>query len=90
MTPFKLFGKDRWWLNKTEKEELMDVFSGPAHVGSRMTMWQYLITTFNWEYKYLPLEKSVKNLLSNKRLKYPDCLPFDLPLPDYRKLPDKG
>ena len=91
LTPVRIFGKNRWILNGYEKEELYN-FLLTAKEGSSLTGWQKLIIKFNREYldDKLPSKETKKNLLSEGRLIYPNHLPFDLPLPDYRKLPDKG
>ena len=91
ITPIRVFGKDRWFLNKYEREELYDTLS-TCKSGSKFTGWQKLIIGFNREFldDKLPSKETKKNLLSEGKLIYPNHLPFDLPLPDYRKLPEKG
>ena len=84
-----LDGMSHWWLEHSEKEELMDFLTSKSRWGHNLTNWQAAIYRFNIEKHGIMLNKTKKNLLSDKTLKYPECLPFDLKMPDYRKLPNK-
>ena len=95
---FSLLDKDKWILNNQEKEDLMDTLnSKPLYDESEYfkTTWEYMIFQFVlnsigsqcWVYEFS--DDGVDNLLSSKKLAYPDCLPDDLPMPDYRKLPNE-
>ena len=81
-------GKRQWWLYSSEKEELMDFLISKNYEMSDLTNWQALILDFNLEKGGLTYDKTTENLLSNRNLKYPEYLPFDLKMPDYRKLPN--
>lgn len=81
-------GINQWWLHRSEKEELMDFLISKSEWEWGITNWQAAIYRFNIEKCGIDLEETVENLLSDKILKYPDCLPFDLKMPDYRKLPN--
>ena len=94
-SPRYIFHKDsikthQWFLNSFEKECLMEflVSKNTDIPNCDYTNWQIAIMAFNRE-KGLSTEQTIENLLSDKRLKYYAFLPFDLKMPDYRKLPDK-
>lgn len=95
-TPRYIFHKDsikshQWFLNSFEKECLMDFLVSKNTRNSNCdeyTNWQMAIILFNGE-KGLEWWRTEENLLSDKSLKYYAYLPFDLKMPDYRKLPNK-
>ena len=94
-SPRYIFHKDlikthQWFLNSFEKECLMEflVSKNTDIPNCDYTNWQMAIIAFNRE-KGLSTEQTIENLLSDKKLKYYAFLPFDLKMPDYRKLPDK-
>lgn len=92
-TPRYIFCKNRigrrhWWLYSSEKEELMDFLNSKNHNIPNLTNWQVMILNFNLAKGGLTYDKTYENLLSDKFLKYPEYLPFDLKMPDYRKLPN--
>ena len=88
-------GVCNWFLYHSEKEYLMDILSskyedGNFFFGRDVTNWQASILWFNTQKgsNRIDFDETMKNLLSDKFLKYPECLPFDLKMPDYRKLPN--
>lgn len=83
---FKYKGKEIWSLNTEEKRHLMDILQSKKGIwGLDLTNWQLAILTFNME-KGLDWDETKENLLSSGTLKYPEYLPFDLPIPNYMEL----
>ena len=85
---FSLFEWDRWYLNKDEKEELMDFLQSKNDYNEKQTNWEHLIDVYNGNH-YFGSIKYDNIKLPNGRLPYPDYLPEDLSMPNYRLLPEK-
>lgn len=83
---FKYKGKEIWSLNTEEKHYLMNTLQAKnTTFHSELTTWQVAILTFNME-KGIDWNETKENLLSSGTLKYPEYLPFDLPIPNYMEL----
>lgn len=78
-------GKKKWFLNGREKDDLMDFLNSQNSTRRDLTNWRYGILAFNQE-KGLDPEMTEQNLLAARQLPYPNYLPFDLQMPDYRQL----
>lgn len=78
-------GKDYWWLNSRDKSKLIAYLEADNTNFPQFTNWKAAILAFNNE-RGLDYEKTQQNLLSKMPLKYPDFIPFDLPMPDYELL----
>jgi hypothetical protein len=73
-------GKKDWILNSKEKREFIAFLNS---VQNGYTVWQKTIIDINKELDLFE-EDTMENLLPNP--KYPDYLPYNLPIPDYMKL----
>lgn len=73
-------GKKDWILNSKEKREFIAFLNS---VQNGYTVWQKTILDYNKELDLFE-EDTMENLLPNP--KYPDYLPYNLPIPDYMKL----
>lgn len=73
-------GKKDWILNSKEKREFIAFLNS---VQNGYTVWQKPIIDINKELDLFE-EDTMENLLPNP--KYPDYLPYNLPIPDYMKL----
>lgn len=73
-------GKKDWILNSKEKREFIAFLNS---VQNGYTVWQKTILDINKELDLFE-EDTIENLLPNP--KYPDYLPYNLPIPDYMKL----
>lgn len=79
--------QDFWKFNSKEKKILIDILTSKSKMrkpdGGYYTNWEFAILAFNNEIGY-DYEKTEENTVDN--LKYPDALPIDLPMPDYKVL----
>ena len=73
-------GKKDWILNSKEKREFIAFLNS---VQNDYPVWQKTILDYNKELDLFE-EDTMENLLPNP--KYPDYLPYNLPIPDYMKL----
>lgn len=73
-----------WILDAEERESLMDCLNERG--GSPFSVWELVIIALNNENPTQPLDMfgTVRNKVGD--LKFPDHLPIDLPMPDYRSL----
>ena len=78
-------GKKNWVLSSRERKMLMECMAERSS-SNGWTLWEQLIIAFNKEKPGLQLDEdeTVMNTMDN--LVYPDHLPIDLPMPDYRLL----
>lgn len=76
----RMAGKKDWILNSKEKREFIAFLNS---VQNGYTVWQKTILDINKELDLFE-EDTIENLLPNP--KYPDYLPYNLPIPDYMKL----
>ena len=74
-----------WTLTSDDKTSLLKLLNSESKkdIIPQITVWQSLIISFNYEMG-LDTADTLKN--KYKKLVYPDFLPIDLPIPDYRKL----
>ncbi len=79
----KMAGKRNWVLDAGEKKDLMEFLRSPYEENPSITVWEQAILEYNKELDLFENETR-ENLLPN--LKYPDFLPFNLPLPNYMSL----
>ena len=85
---FSLFEWNRWYLDKCEKEELIDYLSSTkSGTSDTMTNWEDLVYCYNKGHTWGHIWEN--STLTNGRVLHPDYLPEDLPMPDYRLLPEK-
>lgn len=73
-------GKENWFLDSEEKKILMEILRQPCEKYPEFSIWQGLISDFNWE-TGLDRSETKKNSISD--MLYPDFLPIDLKIPDY-------
>lgn len=71
-------GISHWWLQRSEKEELMDFLISNNECDSSLTNWQAAIIFFNNEKEGYGFDET-RDIF----------LPLNLKMPDYRKLPNK-
>ena len=74
-----------WTLTSADKASLLELLNSESKkdIIPQITVWQSLIISFNYEMG-LDNVDTLKN--KSKKLVYPDFLPIDLPIPDYRQL----
>lgn len=78
-------GKGAWVLNDSERETLVNCLTEVDEDSGR-SCWQELIIAFNREKPGDPLsaKETKKNTIENRI--FPNHLPIDLPMPNYREL----
>lgn len=72
--------KENWFLNETERKQLIEILNLPSKEYSGYTTWQSLILHFNYE-TGLDFGDTKNNTYDN--LIYKNYLPIDLKIPDY-------
>lgn len=76
----RMAGKEIWVLNSKERKEFIAFLK---EVQNGRTVWQNTIIYYNKELDLFE-EDTMENLLPNP--KYPDYLPYNLPIPNYMLL----
>lgn len=83
------YGKDRWFLNSKEKQNLVALLNAPSeHIDRRdtsreYTNWEWAIIQYNNEICAVGEKDTVEGRLKGT------ALSIDLPMPDYLELPRK-
>ena len=72
-----------WIMNSRERKNLISFLKRESKLFQGLTIWQAAIVLFNNE-KGLQKPETMENFMD--KLKYPDYLPIDLPMPDYTQL----